>query len=329
MSSDASFSVLTALREEMEAAGVHAFVVPSGEAHLSEYVHPCYERRAFVSGFTGSAGTAVITRDAALLWTDGRYFLQAEGELSDEWTLMRMGQAGVPTLEAWAAAELPDGATVGIDPFVHSVSEAERLRAALDGASRGLQLSAVAQPNLLDRVWARPGAPARAPPPPAEARELPLAVAGQPAAETLDGAREAARAAGADGLVVCMLDEVCWLLNVRGSDVPCCPVVEGYVVVAATDGGEAALGGDRAVFFADEGKVRAARNSSARNDGGAIRRAILRRNSFARNSLTRPSRSSKGAGGAPRVARGGGRGGAAVWRGGGRRRRVCQGRRRA
>ena len=95
MSSDASFSVLTALREEMEAAGVHAFVVPSGEAHLSEYVHPCYERRAFVSGFTGSAGTAVITRDAALLWTDGRYFLQAEGELSDEWTLMRMGQAAV------------------------------------------------------------------------------------------------------------------------------------------------------------------------------------------------------------------------------------------
>ena len=120
----------------------------------------------------------------------------------------------------------------------------------------GHTLTAVAQPNLLDRVWARPGAPARAPPPSAEARELPIAVAGQPAAEKLDGAREAARAAGADGLVVCMLDEVCWLLNVRGSDVPCCPVVEGYVVVAATDGGEAALGGDRAVFFADEGKVR-------------------------------------------------------------------------
>ena len=81
ISSDASFSVLTALREEMEAAGVHAFVVPSGEAHLSEYVHPCYERRAFVSGFTGSAGTALVSADAALLWTDGRYFVQAAEQL--------------------------------------------------------------------------------------------------------------------------------------------------------------------------------------------------------------------------------------------------------
>ena len=72
---------LAGLRSAMAAAGVDAFVVPSGDPHLSEYVHPCYERRAFVSGFTGSAGTAVITRDAALLWTDGRYFLQAEGEL--------------------------------------------------------------------------------------------------------------------------------------------------------------------------------------------------------------------------------------------------------
>ena len=170
----------------------------------------------------------------------------------------------------------------------------------------------MAQPNLLDRVWARPGAPARAPPPSAEARELPLAVAGQPAAEKLDGAREAARAAGADGLVVCMLDEVCWLLNVRGSDVPCCPVVEGYVVVAATDGGEAALGGDRAVFFADEGKVRAARAIAARNSSAQFGAQFFGANSSARNSLTRPSRSSKGAGGAPHVARGGGRGGAAV-----------------
>ena len=282
MSSDASFSVLTALREEMEAAGVHAFVVPSGEAHLSEYVHPCYERRAFVSGFTGSAGTAVITRDAALLWTDGRYFLQAEGELSDEWTLMRMGQAGVPTLEAWAAAELPDGATVGIDPFVHSVSEAERLRAALDGASRGLQLSAVAQPTC-STACGRGPARRRAPPPSAEARE-PRSPSPAARRREADGAREAARAAGADGLVVCMLDEVCWLLNVRGSDVPCCPVVEGYVVVAATDGGEAALGGDRAVFFADEEGARGAHSARAR-----IRRAILRRTLGA----TRPSRSSE------------------------------------
>ena len=80
---------LSLLREELVAAGLHALVVPSGDAHLGEYVHPCYERRAFISGFTGSAGTALITADAALLWTDGRYFLQAEQELGADWTLMR------------------------------------------------------------------------------------------------------------------------------------------------------------------------------------------------------------------------------------------------
>ena len=82
----------------------YAFVVPSGDAHLSEYTHPAYDRRAFISGFTGSAGTAVVTADAALLWTDGRYFLQAEQELSPHWTLMRQLQPGVPTIEAWLAS---------------------------------------------------------------------------------------------------------------------------------------------------------------------------------------------------------------------------------
>ena len=89
---------LSLLREELVAAGLHALVVPSGDAHLGEYVHPCYERRAFISGFTGSAGTVLVTREEALLWTDGRYFLQAEKELSGEWTLMRMNQEAVPTL---------------------------------------------------------------------------------------------------------------------------------------------------------------------------------------------------------------------------------------
>ena len=89
------------------------------------------ERRAYISGFTGSAGTALITQDAALLWTDGRYFLQAEEELGAEWSLMRALQPGVPSLEAWLAAELPVGATVGIDPMVHSVDDAKKLTDAL------------------------------------------------------------------------------------------------------------------------------------------------------------------------------------------------------
>ena len=91
---------LSLLRQEMASRGVHALVVPSGDAHLTEYVHPCYERRAFVSGFTGSAGTALVTADEALLWTDGRYFLQAEEELSGEWTLSALAQPTGPELAA-------------------------------------------------------------------------------------------------------------------------------------------------------------------------------------------------------------------------------------
>ena len=122
---------LSLLREELVAAGLHALVVPSGDAHLGEYVHPCYERRAFISGFTGSAGTVLVTREEALLWTDGRYFLQAEKELSDEWTLMRMNQEAVPTLEDWLSANLPEGGLLGIDPYVHSIADAEKLQAAV------------------------------------------------------------------------------------------------------------------------------------------------------------------------------------------------------
>ena len=91
---------LSLLRQEMASRGVHALVVPSGDAHLTEYVHPCYERRAFVSGFTGSAGTALVTADEALLWTDGRYFLQAEEELSGEWTLSALARPTGPELAA-------------------------------------------------------------------------------------------------------------------------------------------------------------------------------------------------------------------------------------
>ena len=99
---------LAALREKMKSAGVDAFMVPSQDPHFSEYVPTCFERRMFISGFTGSAGTALITNDAALLWTDGRYFLQAEQELGPEWTLMRGGQPGVPEPKAWITGKERD-----------------------------------------------------------------------------------------------------------------------------------------------------------------------------------------------------------------------------
>lgn len=113
------------LRKEMAAAdggkGVHAYIIPSEDPHMSEYAPSCDERRHFISGFTGSAGTAVVTTDAAALWTDGRYFLQAEQQLGPGWTLMRSGTPKCPEIQEWLATTLPQGARVGIDPFLHTV----------------------------------------------------------------------------------------------------------------------------------------------------------------------------------------------------------------
>ncbi|EOD33115.1 hypothetical protein EMIHUDRAFT_63427 [Emiliania huxleyi CCMP1516] len=226
---DAADVKLRSFRKAMADAGVAAFVVPSGDAHLSEYTHPAYDRRAFLSGFTGSAGTAVVTADAALLWTDGRYFLQAEQELSPEWTLMRAGQPGVPSLESWLASNLPDASAVGIDASVHSVDEANTLRSALDAAQSGLRLEPLSPPNLVDSIWT-----GRPPPPLGKARLLPLSVAGASAEEKLAAAGEDLDKAKADALVLGSLDEVCWLLNVRGADVPHCPVLQAFALVHAT-----------------------------------------------------------------------------------------------
>jgi len=214
----------------MSDADVAAFVVPSGDAHLSEYTHPAYDRRAFISGFTGSAGTAVVTANAALLWTDGRYFLQAEQELSAEWSLMRMNQPGVPTVEAWLASNLPNASAVGIDASVHSVDDAQKMSSALTSAQRELQLKPLPSPNLIDTVWYD-----RPPPPQNPARELPLAVAGVTAAEKLAAVGADLATHKANALVVGSLDEVCWLFNVRGGDVPHCPVLQAFALVHATE----------------------------------------------------------------------------------------------
>ena len=181
---------LSTLRLSMAAKNIQAFIVPAADAHLSEYVHPAYERRAFISGFTGSAGTAVVTADAALLWTDGRYFLQAEQELGPEWTLMKSGQPGVPTLEEWLATNLADGGRCGIDPFVHSVEEAGKLKQALEGAARNLSLTPLSGPNLVDDVWAVPpeGGMARPSLPNGPARQLDLSIAGVTCAEKVPDA---------------------------------------------------------------------------------------------------------------------------------------------
>lgn len=229
---------LAALRQAMKVAGVDAFLIPSQDPHFSEYVATCFERRRWISGFTGSAGTALVTMDAALLWTDGRYFLQAEQELSPEWTLMRGGQPGVPEPKAWIVDKMPEGTKLGVDASVHSVSESRALRKHLEEAKCHL---VYVQTNPVDQAWGadRPGFPT------APLRVHAMEFAGKSVADKLVEVREAMTKSEVDYLVVSPLDEVAWLFNVRGADAACNPVTISYGLV----------GKDTATLYVDMGKV--------------------------------------------------------------------------
>src|SRR5690606_18485234 len=139
-----------ALRGEMAAAGVDVYVVPSADAHQSEYVPGAWQRRPWISGFTGSAGDAVVGKDGAWQWADSRYWPQADAELdADVWTAMKHGQDGVPSLTEWLAA-LPEGTRVGYDPRLVGVAQAKAMEKALADAHGRL---VALDDNLVDKVW--------------------------------------------------------------------------------------------------------------------------------------------------------------------------------
>jgi Xaa-Pro aminopeptidase len=143
--------IMMEMRQHMQERSLHAYIVQPVDAHQSEYVSVHDRRRAYVTGFTGSAGTAIIADTKAALWTDSRYFLQAEMELdADFWTLMKQGQTGVPSMDDWLLETLAPGSKVGTDPQLISASEFDRLSRVL--TARGHQLVAVDE-NLVDLVW--------------------------------------------------------------------------------------------------------------------------------------------------------------------------------
>ncbi|XP_072991171.1 aminopeptidase P1 [Typha latifolia] len=228
---------LDALRSLMAAHSppLDALVVPSEDNHQSEYVSDRDKRRQFVSGFTGSAGLALITVSEALLWTDGRYFLQAAKQLSDQWKLMRIGED--PAVEKWVDDNLPSDAVVGIDPWCVSVNTAQRWEQAFSKKNQKLfQLSA----NLVDEVWKdRPLEDIH------PVNVHPLEFAGRSVAEKLKDLREALLHENASGIVIAALDEVAWLYNVRGSDVAYNPVIHAYAIVTRNS----------AFFYVDKRKV--------------------------------------------------------------------------
>ncbi|HOX43342.1 MAG TPA: aminopeptidase P family protein [Myxococcota bacterium] len=216
---------IAALRTRMRAAGLDAYLVPSADPHQSEYVAACWQRRGFISGFDGSAGTVAVLAERAGLWTDSRYFLQAAEQLAGSGIeLFRMGEPGVPELEPFLAQNLPAGARVGLDPRVFSEGACQRLEEAL--TARGVLL-APQEEDLVEAVWGA-GRPAL---PTAPLRTHALSAAGVDAGAKLTRLRTAMQAAGVDAVVLAALDEIAWLTNLRGADVPFNPVFIAYLVV--------------------------------------------------------------------------------------------------
>lgn len=202
---------------------IQAYIIPSCDAHQSEYIAACDNRRSFVSGFDGSSGTAVITHEDAALWTDGRYYLQAEKQLDSNWSLMKEGLPEVPTQSEWLSKTLPQGSRVGVDPFLMSYDIWKKLSKGL--ASSGHTLVPVDK-NLVDLVWDEK-------PPPPSSPIVPLGVryTGEPWQEKIESVRKEMSKKNAQALVITALDETAYLFNLRGSDIEFNPVFFAYTVL--------------------------------------------------------------------------------------------------
>mmetsp|Transcript_3447 Transcript_3447/g.8118 ORF Transcript_3447/g.8118 Transcript_3447/m.8118 type:complete len:777 (-) Transcript_3447:379-2709(-) len=211
------------LRAILKEKKLDAYIVPTADPHQSEYPPNCFARREFITGFTGSAGTAVITQDSACLWTDGRYFLQAADELSSAWILQKQGLKDTPTISKWLCQSLGPGSRVGIDPFLHTVREVEEF--AKSFAENDIELVLESE-NLIDGIWeSRPSVPRT------EMRVHPPEWAGLGSPDKLKGIRMNMVDNSADALLVSRLDDVAWLLNVRGGDIESNPVTMAYAIV--------------------------------------------------------------------------------------------------
>lgn len=218
---------LESLREVMRREHLSAFIFPSTDAHQSEYVADHWQGRAWISGFNGSAGTAVVTMKSAALWTDSRYFLAAEEQLKGtEFQLVKLKIEGTPTISEWLAQELQgENAEVGLDGMVNSYHETVGLIADLR-KSGGITVRTNFDP--LELIWTdRPAIPAN----PVEIQ--PMEFAGESVTSKISRIRTALRQRHADGMLVSALDDIAWTLNLRGTDVHCVPVFVSYLLISS------------------------------------------------------------------------------------------------
>ena len=214
---------IIALRKQMKEHGIDVYVIPTADFHQSEYVGEHFKAREYVTGFTGSAGTAVVTAEDAKLWTDGRYFIQAANQLAGSGVeLMKMGEPGVMKLTEYLAAVLAEGKTLGFDGRVVSKSEGEEY-AKIASEKKAKVVYAL---DLVDEIWENRPALSAEP-----VFELGLEYAGESAASKIERVREEMRKDGTTTHVLTTLDDICWLLNIRGNDIEYLPMVLAYAVV--------------------------------------------------------------------------------------------------
>lgn len=218
------------LREELRREHLSAFIFSTSDPHNSEYTADHWKGREWISGFTGSAGIAVVTLKSAALWTDSRYFIQAEEQLrGTEFQLMKLKVEGTPTMAEWLGKELQDAEVkdVGIDGMVNTANSVKGLIRDLR-AQGGITLRTNFDP--LQRIWQERPAISENP-----VVIQPLEYAGEPAHEKLTRIRKALREQHADGMLMTALDDIAWTLNLRGSDVHCSPVFVSYLLISTTE----------------------------------------------------------------------------------------------
>ncbi len=236
---------IEALRAQMRRAGLDAYLIPSTDPHQSEYTPNCWKRRAWLTGFTGSVGDAIVTPDQACQWADSRYYIQAEEELAGTGiAVQRQGEKDVPKPRKWLEKNLSKGGKLGLDPRLISLEGLEKLEKSVKKAGAELVLS---DRNLVDEIWED-----RPPRPAGQLSRHPVRYAGKPTPAKPEAVRATMKEQEASALVITRLDCLAWLFNLRGEDVEFTPVAVAYGLVLP----------DRATIFIDAGKAPRAAASS-------------------------------------------------------------------
>jgi Xaa-Pro aminopeptidase len=225
------------LRSIMKEKNIYAYMMPSSDYHQSEYVGDYFKSREFISGFTGSAGTVIVTQDEAGLWTDGRYFIQAENELKNsDIKLFKMGEEGVPTVEQYLVDSIPKDSSLGFDGKVICAKEGQNLASKLEFKNISIEYDY----DLVNDVWEE-----RCSLPNKKAFLLGIEYTGASFSEKLSRVREAMKEKKATTHIITSLDDIAWLFNIRGGDIKSNPVVLSYAVIEL----------DNVYLFVDENKL--------------------------------------------------------------------------